>query len=136
MKHIVGILLVITLITGFASLGYAQNPGVKLGRGVINTLTGIWELPINVLRTYKSEGGPKGLSIGVTEGFLAGLYRTMIGVYEVVTFPFPVPPGYEAITDPPTLLTYETLEEADPASRKDFRPLSSEYEEQTPRSRK
>jgi len=133
MKRLTSVLLAIALITSFASAGYAQNPPAKLTRGLVNTFTGIWELPINVLKMCKSEGAPKGLTIGVVQGVAWGVYRTLVGLYEVVTFPIPAPAGYAAITDPATLLTSETLETGDPSLRGDFRPLSSEYEGKTRR---
>lgn len=128
MKRIASVLLVITLSISFATAGYAQNPPAKLGRGLINTLTGMWELPVNILKTCKSEGAATGLTVGLVRGLVLGVYRTLVGVYEVVTFPIPAPADYKAITVPPTLITYETLERADPAMRKDFRPLSGEIE--------
>lgn len=128
MKRIVGVFLVITLIIAFASVGYAQNPPAKLGRGLLNTFTGLWEIPVNVIRTCKSEGAPMGLTVGLAKGVAWGLYRTLVGVYEVITFAIPYPPDYSAITDPPTLLTSETLVPEDPAMRSDFRPLGSEIE--------
>ena len=134
MKSIVSVLLAITLLITFTSMGYAQSPPAKLGRGLVNTLTGFLELPLNVLRTYKSDGWPKGLTIGFARGLAMGVYRTLVGIYEVVTFVIPMPKDYSAITTPPTLLTSETLVPGYPAARKDFRPLSSEYGQQTPRS--
>lgn len=131
MKRIASVLLVITLIVSFSSVGYAQNPPAKLGRGLVNTLTGFWEIPVKIIRTCKSDGMPTGLSIGLVKGLAWGIYRTLVGVYEVVTFPIPAPSGYVAITDPPTLLTAETLQPGDPALRKDFKPLSSELERKT-----
>lgn len=131
MKRIASALLVITLIVSFAPVGYAQNPAAKFGRGLVNTLTGLGEIPIDMLKTGKAEGTSRGLTVGLFRGLIMGLYRTVVGLYEVVTFAIPAPAGYEAITDPPTLITSETLESADPALRKDFRPLSSEYEGKT-----
>ena len=126
MKRIACLILVIALITGITTSGYAQNPPVKLGRGILNTLTGFWEVPSQMLRTCKNEGVPKGLTIGLAKGIAWGLYRTVAGLYEIVTFVIPIPFGYEPITDPAILLTEETLEMDDPAMRGDFRPLEEE----------
>ena len=128
MKKLIGVFLVLALVICFTSSGYAQTPQAKLGRGLINTLTGIWEVPIDVLKTCKSEGAPKGLSIGLVRGLATAAYRTLVGLYEVVTFAIPAPADFAAITNPAILLTAETLEMADPSMRKDFRPLSSELE--------
>ncbi|MBL7068959.1 MAG: exosortase system-associated protein, TIGR04073 family [Candidatus Omnitrophica bacterium] len=128
MKRIGSVILVMTLVISLASSAYAQTPAVKLNRGLVNALTGLWELPVDVLRTCKQEGAPKGLTVGLVRGLVMGVYRTLVGIYEVVTFPVPAPAGYRPITDPPTLLTSETLEPANPEMRGDFRPLSSAYE--------
>ena len=76
-----------------------------------------------------------GLTVGLARGIGWGVYRTLVGVYEIMTFPIPAPAGYEAITDPPTLLTSDTLQPSDPAMRSDFRPLSDEIEGKTKSSR-
>jgi len=131
MKRIGIVILVMTLAVSLASSVYAQTPAAKLGRGLVNTLTGLWELPVDVLKTCKAEGAPKGLTIGLMRGLVTGVYRTLVGIYEVVTFPVPAPAEYRPITDPPTLLTSETLEPANPEMRGDFRPLSSSYEGKT-----
>jgi putative exosortase-associated protein (TIGR04073 family) len=126
MKQVVSIVLAIALITSFTTLAHAQNPPVKLGRGIINTLTGFLELPLKVITISKKEGYPVGLTVGVAKGIGWGLYRTVVGLYEIVTFPIPAPAGYEPITDPDTLLTYETLSKGDPSMAVEFTPLKKE----------
>lgn len=126
MKRLVSLFMVVALIVSFSSVGYAQNPPAKLGRGIVNTLTGFWELPIKILKTCKSDGMPVGLTVGMAKGIGWSLYRTAVGLYEIVTFPIPAPAGYEAITDPPTLLTSETLEPDDPSMAINFSPLKKE----------
>jgi len=128
MKRIGSMIIVIALILSVASMAYAQNPQVKLGRGIINTLTGFWEVPIDMLKTSKAEGMPMGLSVGLVRGLATGIYRTLVGVYEVVTFPIPAPAGFTAITDPETLITSETLEKEDPKLTVEFSPLSSQLQ--------
>ncbi len=131
MRKIGSIILAIAFIASFVTAGYAQSPPEKLGRGLVNTFTGFWEVPSVMLRMCKSDGAPKGLTIGLGRGIAMGLYRTLVGVYEVLSFAIPAPAGYEPITDPPTLITSETLEPDNPTMRSDFRPLSSEYEGKT-----
>lgn len=131
MRRIASIVLVMAFVVTLVSPVCAQTPAAKLGRGLVNTLTGLWELPIDVLKTCKAEGAPKGLTIGVGRGLVTGLYRTLVGVYEVISFPVPAPAGYEPITNPPTLITSDTLEADNPTMRKDFRPLSTELEGKT-----
>lgn len=125
MKRALSLILAIVFITTFASVGYAQNAPVKLGRGIINTLTGFLEVPLKVIRVSKNEGMPMGLSVGVLKGIGWGLYRTVVGVYEVITFPIPAPAGYEPIMDPPHLFTNDTMA-GDPSMAIEFRLLEEE----------
>lgn len=126
MKRIASVFLTITLIVGLASTGFAQDPTAKLTRGAVNALTGLLEVPATVLKMCKNEGAPKGLSTGLLTGLVMGVRRTVVGLYEVLTFAIPVPAGYKAMTDPETLLTSETLQMEDPSMRSDFRPLGAE----------
>ena len=125
MKRALSLILAIAFITTFASAGYAQNAPAKLGRGIINTLTGFLEVPLKVISISKNEGMPMGLTVGVFKGIAWGLYRTVVGLYEIVTFPIPAPAGYEPITDPAHLLTKDTMS-GDPSMAIDFRPLEKE----------
>ena len=127
MKKVIGILVVI-MVLAVASSAFAQDPGSKLFRGLINTATGFLEFPITVYKTSVNDGYPKGLTYGLARGLVNGVYRTLVGLYEIVTFPIPAPAGYESIMDPETIFSGETLESANPSMRSDFRPLSSELE--------
>lgn len=123
MKKILSVLLIFTIIS-IAPAAYAQDPGSKLLRGVVNTVSGFLELPFTIYKVSKAEGYPTGLTLGLGKGLVNSVYRTVVGLYEVVTFPIPAPAGYESILTPDTLL--ETLETDNPSMRKDFTPLSSE----------
>lgn len=73
----------------------------KFGRGCAN----VFSFPIeiyNQMSKAHEEGGP---SAAFTRGLAMGTgmmgVRVLVGVYEIVTFPFPVPAGYRPIlTDP------------------------------------
>lgn len=127
MKEFLSIVLILAIMFT-ASLAFAQGPVQKLSRGLLNTLTGFFELPLNIIRKSAAEGYAQGLSVGLVEGIIKSVHRTLVGVYEVVTFLIPAPAGYEAILMPENLLTSETLHKADPAMRSDFRPLSGQLE--------
>jgi putative exosortase-associated protein (TIGR04073 family) len=92
-----GILMVLTLV---ASTSYAQDPAKKLGRGVANVLTGWVELPKNIYDTSVEDNPLSGLTIGLAKGVGMTIVRTGAGVYETVTFPFPIPEGYEPVLEP------------------------------------
>ncbi len=90
---------------------YEPNPVImsmdKLGRGVENTLLGVFEIPKQSMKraidTDSSYGYISGLFIGI--GFF--VLRELAGVYEIVTFPFPIPSNYDPIMDP--ILGYEPI---------------------------
>jgi putative exosortase-associated protein (TIGR04073 family) len=72
----------------------------KFGRGLINTAFGVIEIPKQSVKraidTESAYGYPSGLFIGI--GFF--VLRELAGVYELVTFPVPLPSGYEPVIDP------------------------------------
>ena len=88
---------------------YSHNAVVlsvdKLGRGLTNALLGWVEIPKQSVKraidTDSSYGYVSGLLIGT--GFF--VLRELAGVYEVVTFPVPVPAHYRPVMDP--ILGYE-----------------------------
>ena len=125
MKKAISLMLIFAFIAVISADAYAQNAPAKLGRGIMNTLTGFLEVPLKIIRISKSDGFPMGVSVGLIKGIGWGLYRTLVGVYEVLTFPIPAPAEYQAITDPPTLFTDATMA-GDPSMRKDFKPLADE----------
>ena len=80
--------------------GYAQDAGGKLGRGLAGMVAGWVELPGNIY----AEGSKNGFFAGITVGFAKGIgmtvARTLVGVYEFITFPIPAPDEYNPILMP------------------------------------
>ena len=73
----------------------------KAVRGLANTGLGVVvELPKTVYYDTLEDGPLYGLTVGVLEGLSWGIARTLVGVYEIVTFPFPIPEGYRPIYRP------------------------------------
>jgi len=73
----------------------------KAVRGLANTGLGVVvELPKTVYYDTLEDGPLYGLTVGVLEGLSWGIARTFVGIYEVVTFPFPAPEGYRPILTP------------------------------------
>lgn len=72
----------------------------KFARGVANTFTGWVEMPKQVY--LKTVGGPLilGTVQGVVEGVGMSFVRTTAGLYEMATFPIPVPWYYEPLLEP------------------------------------
>ena len=73
----------------------------KLVRGVTNILTGWVEIPKRVHETTDTSGAGAGFTWGFLRGFGYGFIRTAGGAYETVTFPFPAPPNYQPVMQPP-----------------------------------
>ncbi|MBI3320782.1 MAG: exosortase system-associated protein, TIGR04073 family [Candidatus Omnitrophica bacterium] len=73
----------------------------KLVRGLTNILTGWVEIPKRVQETTETSGAASGFTFGLLRGLGYGFIRTAGGAYETVTFPFPAPPGYQPVMQPP-----------------------------------
>ena len=73
---------------------WAQGPLDKMGRGVVNVLTGWLEL-FKQFSLGKQEPNPvTGIAMGLVRGASLTLLRTGVGLYETVSFPVPYPQDY------------------------------------------
>ena len=68
-----------------------DNMARKLGRGISNVAFGALELPINWYQVNFEEGGFAACTYGILKGVIAVVIREVVGVVEIVTFPFPLP---------------------------------------------
>jgi len=73
---------------------------LKMVRGISNVTLGWWELPKQVYQTFREDGVAMGLSVGPLKGIGMTLVRTLSGVGEVLTFPFPFPGFYDPYFEP------------------------------------
>ena len=73
-----------------------RRPADQFGRGVCNILFGILEVPANVIRVNEEEGDMAAISKGLGRGVWRFVCREVVGVVELVTFPF----GWEPIIQP------------------------------------
>jgi putative exosortase-associated protein (TIGR04073 family) len=94
---LVAAIIISSLIT---SPCFAQDPIRKLGRGLANSVTGLVEIPKNVILMSKNDNPALGLTWGWVKGAAVGLLRTAAGIYETVTFPIPAPADYEPMISP------------------------------------
>lgn len=110
---------VLPRLLGASSPEPSKLPGVpidgrkameKLGRGLINLITGWVEVPKRMDETNKRSSLGPALTIGLLRGLGHGFVRTTAGAYEIVTFPFPAPPGYQPIIQPEYVFTNEVEE--------------------------
>ena len=73
----------------------------KLGRGVSNFFLGWLEIPLNIQKRYTTSDTVGSSLAGTATGFFKGAARTGVGLYETLTFFFPMPEHFEPIL--PTL---------------------------------
>jgi putative exosortase-associated protein (TIGR04073 family) len=83
-----------TLLTLGAALVLSSGcagPERKLGRGILNTTEFVrgGEIRRSMEQTYLWENSDSAYSTGFVRGFNRSVARTMIGIYEIATFPFP-----------------------------------------------
>lgn len=102
-----GLLVGALLLSGVASayaaedMGGHNTAGRKLCRGVGNTLFGWMELPLYIRTVSEEESAVAGICCGTVMGLGRAVGRTLIGVVEIATFPFPLPSkGYGPLIEP------------------------------------
>jgi putative exosortase-associated protein (TIGR04073 family) len=83
-----------------AGPGPELGMGRKFGRGVVNVLTFWTEIPRNVALEWQRTDPASGFFLGVGKGVGYGYARLMAGIYDIVTFPAPVPMGYAPVMQP------------------------------------
>lgn len=98
--HVAAIHLLALFVMTTTTVCFAQDPFTKLGRGVANTLTGWVELPKNIYDTSVEDNAFAGMTLGLAKGAGMTLVRTGAGIYEIATFPFPLPEDYRPILEP------------------------------------
>ena len=101
MKRLMVVFLTLAIIFSLAHTAGADSALDKLGRGLANTLTGIFEIPKNMGEESHEHGYFAGFTTGILKGITAFLVREVVGVYEVATFPIPLPAGYKPILPAP-----------------------------------
>jgi putative exosortase-associated protein (TIGR04073 family) len=101
MKRFIVLSLVILSILAMTKDAYCDDALKKLGRGLANCFTCPIEILEQVKRVNNSDGPMAAFSYGVLKGVGMTVVRAAVGVYETVTFPFPLPKEYKPIlTDP------------------------------------
>lgn len=73
-----------------------RRPANQFGRGLSNILFGVFEVPLNIIRVNEVEGDLPAITKGVGLGVWRFLVREIVGVTEVITFPF----GWQPIIEP------------------------------------
>ena len=77
----------------------------KLGRGTCNVATSAFEIPKSIQEAFYEEGPLAAATYGVLDGVLKFVVRTVVGAYEIATFPLPLPADYAPIIEPEFLFS-------------------------------
>ncbi|MCX5678874.1 MAG: exosortase system-associated protein, TIGR04073 family [Candidatus Omnitrophica bacterium] len=101
-RRTVLIILIISLLTiAFAVPAYCNDPAKKLGRGLSNMVTFPAELYFQFKETNDNDGVFAAATWGIIKGVGMSALRLAVGVYETITFPFPIPKDYMPILTEP-----------------------------------
>lgn len=99
-----GVLFLILALTttGMPSAFAAETPITKLSRGLINIVTSPLEFAIQYMELEDDHNTAVALVGGIFNGVFFTAARILGGAYEVISFPIPVPDGYEPLMEPAT----------------------------------
>ncbi|MGX2042243.1 exosortase system-associated protein, TIGR04073 family [Methylocaldum sp. MU1018] len=89
----------LALVSLTAPDAQAQTAAQKFGRGLAGMTTGFLELPGNIVKETRRQGAI-GVPIGLAYGVGMIVTRELVGVYEFLTAPFPIPAGFRPILRP------------------------------------
>ena len=78
----------------------AQDAANKFGRGFAACALGWLELPGNIYDEGTKNGWVMGSTVGFGKGIGMVVVRTLVGVWDLVTFPIPAPDEYNSILKP------------------------------------
>jgi putative exosortase-associated protein (TIGR04073 family) len=78
----------------------AQTAARKAGRGLAGMTAAFLEVPGNMVAETHSRGAGEGIPLGFAKGLGMIIPRVMVGVYELLSAPFPAPAGYRPILSP------------------------------------
>ncbi len=105
--------ILLLLLLALAASADAQTAPRKFARGFAGMTLAILEVPGNIVAESRAHGYGEGIPLGFAKGLGMIIPRTLVGVWEFVSAPFPVPEGYRPILEPEFPWSY--FEEAHPA---------------------
>ena len=94
------LIVVSLMVVALASVSHAQSAARKCGRGLAGMTTAFLEVPGNMVAETRKHGAGEGVPLGFAIGLGMIVPRVLVGVYEFVGAPFPVPEGYQPILQP------------------------------------
>ncbi|MDP3723741.1 MAG: exosortase system-associated protein, TIGR04073 family [Candidatus Omnitrophota bacterium] len=96
-----GIMITTPSVQAGQGLLEGHTAGDKLVRGAANLFLGVLEVPRNIHNVTQAENSVlQGWTIGLGKGVGYTVLRMVVGAYEIVTFPFPIPEEYRPVIEP------------------------------------
>jgi len=102
MKKLTAVCVLIAALTVlWTPPAHANGAFHKLGRGVVNVFTGWIEIFATTNKSFRDHDNDVFQGIyAIPEGIVRFVIRTSVGVYEILTFPIPIPENFETIVEP------------------------------------
>lgn len=98
-------MIAFVLTLGVSGVFADDNAFTKLGRGMANIVISPAEVYTQSLLLTKDNEASVAVFGGIGKGVAMFVVREFVGVYDVLTFPFPVPAGYRPLIEPATTFT-------------------------------
>lgn len=92
--------LALAVVPAAPALAAKQTAVRKLGRGLADITCSFLEVPGHIVEMNRERGPAWGYTLGFVEGLSAVGVRGLVGVYELLTAPFPIPAGYQPVIQP------------------------------------
>lgn len=99
-RAIGGVVLVTFLVPASVAGAVEYTAARKAGRGLAGMTCAFLEIPGNIVKETRANGAGPGFALGLTLGLGNMVLRTLVGVFELVSSPFPVPDDFKPIIEP------------------------------------
>jgi putative exosortase-associated protein (TIGR04073 family) len=98
MRKVILAMIIAMVFCAAARVCLADDALDKLGRGLANVATGWMDVPKEIGKRSEDDSNLLGaLLVAPVKGLLKAVGRTIVGAYEVVTFPLPT---YKPLVEP------------------------------------
>jgi putative exosortase-associated protein (TIGR04073 family) len=100
MQRLLTLTTLVLMLWALASPAAAQTAPRKFGRGLAGMTTAFLEVPGNMVSETRKRGAAEGIPLGFAKGLGMIVPRVLVGVWEFISAPFPLPSGYRPILEP------------------------------------
>jgi putative exosortase-associated protein (TIGR04073 family) len=98
--RVAAIAAILALLVPVMAQGVEYTAGRKAGRGLAGLTLGVLEVPGNIVQETRDHGAARGWSLGFVMGLGKIVSRTLVGAFELLTAPFPLPEGFKPVLEP------------------------------------